>query len=120
MRIYLDEHMASGILVALLGKAGHALIRCQDARMTGKSDAENFLYAIQQNHVLLTQDHEDFEHLHGLVVGSGGHHSGVMTVRSEKNPARRMKSRDIVFAIRKLESAGVPIADELHILNQWR
>jgi hypothetical protein len=31
-----------------------------------------------------------------------------------------MKDRDIVRAIRKLEAAGVPIANEFHILNHWR
>src|SRR5262249_14509819 len=120
MRIYLDEHMASNILLALLRKAGHHVTRSLDVQMAGKSDAEHLLFALQQNQVLLTRDHEDFEHLHELVLGSGGHHSGIMTIRSEKDQSKKMKPAAIVAAIRKLESAAVPIADQLHILNQWR
>ena len=88
--------------------------------MAGKSDAENLLYALRQSQVLLTQNHEDFEPLHDLVLGSGGHHSGILTARLEKNRSKNMKPGAIVSAIRKLESAGVPTADQLHILNQWR
>jgi hypothetical protein len=91
-----------------------------DAGMAGKSDAEHLLFALQQAQILLTRNHEDFEPLHYLVLGSGGHHSGVMTVRSEKDQSKKMKAGAIVAAIGKLESAGVRIADELHILNQWR
>jgi hypothetical protein len=69
---------------------------------------------------MLTRNHVHFEHLHKLVIGSGGHHSGIMTFRSEKDQSKRMKPGTIAAAIRKLESAGVPIADQLHVLNQWR
>jgi hypothetical protein len=31
-----------------------------------------------------------------------------------------MKDRDIVRAIGNLEAAGVPIENELHVLNHWR
>jgi len=31
-----------------------------------------------------------------------------------------MKDRDVVRAIANLEGAGVPIANEFHILNHWR
>ncbi len=120
MRIYLDENTLDKLLVALLGKAGNQVVRCPDVGMAGKSDAENLLYALQQSQVLLTRNHEHFEHLHNLVIGSGGHHSGIMAVRSEKDRSKNMKTGTIVSAIRKLESAGVPIADQLHILNQWR
>src|SRR5438309_8369756 len=120
MRIYLDEDILSAILVALLRKAGHQVVRCTDVGMSGKLDAENLLYALQQSQVLLTRNHDHFEHLHYLVVGSGGHHSGIMTVRSEKDRSKDIKAGAIVSAIQKLESAGVPITDHLHILNQWR
>src|SRR5947199_5158909 len=120
MRIHLDENTLNKLLVALLGKAGNQVVRCPDVAMAGKSNAENLLYALQQSQVLLTRNHDHFEHLHYLVVGSGGHHSGIMTVRSEKDRSKDMKAGAIVSTIRKLESAGLPIADHLHILNQWR
>jgi hypothetical protein len=31
-----------------------------------------------------------------------------------------MKDRDVERAIAKLEMAGVPIDNELHVLNHWR
>jgi predicted nuclease of predicted toxin-antitoxin system len=120
MRIYLDEDISSALLVALLRKARHQAFRCVDAGMAGKSDPENFLYSIQQDEVLLTHNHVHFERLHRLVLGSGGHHPGVMAVRLERDRTKNMKPAGIVSAIRKLDSAGVPIADQLHILNQWR
>ncbi|SRR6266851_5135 len=120
MRIYLDEDMLGAIFVALLRKARHQIVPSRDVGMQGKSDAQHLLYALQQSNVLLTGNHEHFEHLHNLVIGSGGHHSGIMTVRSEKDRSKKMKPGAIVSAIRKLESAGVPIVDQLHILNHWR
>jgi len=120
MRIYLDEDMLSPLLVALLSKAGHQVVRCPDVGMGSKSDPEHLLYALQQGQVLLTRNHEHFEQLHRLVIGSGGHHSGIMTVRSEKDQSKKMKPGVIVSAIRKLQSAGVPIADDFHVLNLWR
>ncbi len=120
MRIYLDENILNKLLVALLAKAGHQVLRSRDVGMAGKSDAENLLYALQKNDVLLTRNHDHFEDLHYLVIGSGGHHSGIMTVRSERDRSKDMKTGEIVSAIRKLESAGVPIVDHLHILNQWQ
>jgi predicted nuclease of predicted toxin-antitoxin system len=120
MRIYLDENMLSVALVTLLRKAGHQVVRARDVGMAGKSDAENILYSLLQKQVLLTRNHDHFEHFHDLVLGSGGHHSGVMTIRSERDRSKEMKAGAVVSAIRKLESAGVPIADQLHILNHWR
>jgi predicted nuclease of predicted toxin-antitoxin system len=61
MRIYLDENMLSVVLVTFLRKAGHQVVRSRDVGMAGKSDAENLLYSLQQNQVLLTRNHDHFE-----------------------------------------------------------
>ena len=58
--------------------------------------------------------------LHPLVVGSGGHHAGVLIVRKDNDPKRDLDARGIVRALRKLINAGAPIADELIVLNHWR
>jgi predicted nuclease of predicted toxin-antitoxin system len=89
MRIYLDENILDKLLVVLLRKAGDQVVRCIDVGMSGKSDAENLLYALQQKQPLLTRNHDHFEHLRHLVLGSGGHHSGIMTVRSEKDQTKK-------------------------------
>jgi hypothetical protein len=88
--------------------------------MAGKADAVSLLYAIQVQQTVLTGNHADFEDLHHLVIGSGGHHSSILAFPFENDPARDMKPMTIVTAIRKLESAGVPIAAQIHVLNQWR
>jgi len=38
-------------------------------------------------------------------------------VRKDNDKSRDMKAHDIVRAIRNLEAAGIPIPDELHILQ---
>jgi hypothetical protein len=58
--------------------------------------------------------------LHFLVQFTGGKHPGLLVVRSDNDPKRDMADRDIVRAIAKLEGAGVPVANEFHILNHWR
>jgi predicted nuclease of predicted toxin-antitoxin system len=120
MRLYLDENIASRKLVALLLKAGHEVTTVAEVGMIGKSDPKQLTFTIQQNYVLLTRNDEDFGELHELVRTSGGGHPGILTVCSDNDPKRDMKPPDIVRAIAKLEAAGVPIVNELHILNHWR
>jgi hypothetical protein len=58
--------------------------------------------------------------LHDLVQSTHGQHMGIVAVRSDNDPNRDMKDRDIIRALRNLEGAGVPIANEFHVLNHWR
>jgi predicted nuclease of predicted toxin-antitoxin system len=104
----------------LLRAAGHTVVIPADAGTAGKDDPVHFLTAIQANRLIVTHDHKDFELLHELVLGSGGHHPGVLVIRIDNDPTRDLKPAGIVRAIRNLESAGVPLADEVHVLNQWR
>jgi hypothetical protein len=69
---------------------------------------------------VLTQDSEDFEDLHDLVMAAAGHHAGILIVRIDNDPRRNLTDRGIATAISKLESSGTPIRDQIHILNQWR
>jgi hypothetical protein len=41
-------------------------------------------------------------------------------VRRDNDPLRDLRPPGIVRAIARLQAAGVPIADEYHILNHWR
>ena len=47
-------------------------------------------------------------------------HFGICVVRHDNDPARDLTPKGIVAAIRKLEAAGVPIANEYIVLNHWR
>ena len=61
-----------------------------------------------------------FEELHLLVREAHGGHAGIVVVRQDNDPARDLTPKGIVAALRKLESAGVPTANEYIILNHWR
>jgi hypothetical protein len=120
MRLYLDDNLLDPHLAALLRRAGHTVTLPADVGLGGASDPKHFLHAIGQDHTLLSANYIDFEDLHDLVIGSGGHHSGVLLVRFDNDQKRDLKPRDIVRAIAKLEASGLPVANELHILNHWR
>ena len=70
--------------------------------------------------MILTRNYKDFEELHDLIGDAQGHYSGILVVRRDNDPTRDLSPKGIVNAIRKLESANVPIQDEYIVLNHWR
>jgi predicted nuclease of predicted toxin-antitoxin system len=120
MRLYLDDDIASPLLARLLRQAGHDVQLPLDAGMSGKADAVHLTHAVRDDRVLISGNYKDFEVLHDLVIVVQGHHPGILVVRRDNDPKRDLKNPDIVRAIGKLIAAGVPIADEYIILNQWR
>ena len=69
---------------------------------------------------MLTGNYDDFADLHDLIREAQGHHPGILVVRRDNDPRRNMTPGDIVRALHNLEAAGVPVADEYHILNHWQ
>jgi hypothetical protein len=120
MKIYIDEDMASGLLVLLLQKAGHDAEVPAAIAMLGRSDVAQLTFAIEDGRVSLTANYDDYDELDRLVEKSRGDHPGILVVRREKDPNRNLTPKGIVAAIRKLEAAGVPIANEYVVLNHWR
>ena len=120
MNLYLDDDSAKALLATLLRKAGHPVEIPADAGMVGAADPRHLTHAARQEYVLLTRNHDGFEDLHVLVQVTGGQHPGLLVIRSDNDPTRDMKDRDIVRAIANLEKSGVPILNELHVLNHWR
>jgi predicted nuclease of predicted toxin-antitoxin system len=120
MKLYLDDDIAKAALAARLRNAGHQVVQPLGVGTSGASDPRHLLYAVQNDLVLLTKNHDDFEDLHQLVHGTGGEHPGILVVRSDNDASRDMKDQDIARAIAHLESAGVPIINVFHILNHWR
>ena len=120
MKIYLDDDSANPLLLRLLGRDGHDVLIPADVGNAGQKDPSHFMYAIQNNRVLLTRNHDDFKLLHELILLVGGHHPGVLVVRSDNDPKRDLPTKKVGRAIRNLQSAGAPIADHLNILNHWR
>jgi hypothetical protein len=68
----------------------------------------------------LTQDSEDFEDCHDLVIAAAGHHASILIVQFDNDPRHNLTERAIAIAISKLESSGIPIINGFHILNQWQ
>jgi len=120
MKIYIDEDMAAAVLVRLLQHAGHDVEVPSSAGTLGRSDTAQLTFAIHEGRVCLTSNYEDYEELHWLVREASGVHTGILVVRRDNDPSRDLTHKGIVAAIRKLEAAGVPIANEYIILNQWR
>ena len=120
MNLYLDDDLADGLLVRLLKRAGHDVKIPADAGLTGSDDAIHLTYAIEQNRVCLTANHEDFLNLHVLIMRAQGHHPGILVVRKDNDPKRDLTQRGIVQAIRNLEAAATDLPDSFHMLNQWR
>jgi hypothetical protein len=120
MKIYIHEDLSAGLLIRLLQKAGHDVDAAAGAGMLGRSDPVQFTFAIHESRVCLTANYRDCEELHLLVREARGHHSGIVVVRQDNDPARDLTPKGIVATIRKLEAAAVPIANEYIVLNHWR
>jgi hypothetical protein len=93
---------------------------CCPPTLGGSHDAVHLANVIQENRVDLTRNHKDFVPLNALVRLAGGHHPGIFLVRQDNDPTRDLPPARVVRAIRNFVAAGVPVADNLHILNHWR
>jgi predicted nuclease of predicted toxin-antitoxin system len=120
MNLYLDDDTADRRLVALLMNAGHRVTVPRDVDLGGSADPRHLLYAIEEQLVLVTRNHDDFLDLHEVIQAAGGSHPGLLIIRSDNDPKRDMTPRGIVTAMAKLEASGVPIRNEVYILNHWR
>lgn len=120
MRLYLDDDSLDALMVRLLASATYEVQRPADAKLSGKEDPCHLIHAIRAGRTLLTHNHDDYKLLHELILVSGGHHPGIVVVRRDNDPTRDMQPKAIVRALGKLLASGIPIADELHILNHWR
>ena len=101
MRIYIDEDLASALLILLLQKAGHDIEAPAAVAMLGRSDVAQLSYAIQESRVSLSANYDDYDDLHRIIGKSGGSHPGILVVRREKDSTRNLTTKGIVAAIRK-------------------
>jgi hypothetical protein len=120
MRLLLDENLNDRRLAVRLQASGHEASLSADAGLLSATDARVFLLAIAQGLPVLTRDVDDFTDLHDLIMASGGHHSGLLVVHFDSDPRHNLTDRGIATALSKIESSGVPIPDQIHVLNHWR
>ena len=120
MKLYLDDDSASPLLAKLLRSARYDVQLPSDVGMPGKPDPVHLMHAIRDGRVCLTKNYDDSWLLHTLLMQALGRHPGILVVRQDNGRARDLTPKGIVAAIRKLEAAGVPIANEYVVLNHWR
>ena len=93
MRFLIDENLSNPRLAARLRAQGHDPILAGDAGLLSAADPRVLIWAIGQALPVVTQDAEDFEDLHDLVLAAGGHHPGVLIVRVDADPRHNMSDR---------------------------
>lgn len=120
MKVLIDENLSSPRLFVRLRSQAHESILAQDVGLISASDARVLIVAIIEQLPIVTRDSEDFEDLHDLVMTAGGHHPGILIVRFDQALRHNLTERGIATALTKLQASGLPIADHIHVLNQWR
>jgi predicted nuclease of predicted toxin-antitoxin system len=120
MKVLIDENPSNPRLESRLRAQGHDPVLASDVGLLSATDARVLIYSIAQALPVLTQDSEDFEDLHDLVVAAAGHHAGILIIRFDNDPRHNLTDRGASTALSKLESSGVQIAGRIHVLNQWR
>jgi hypothetical protein len=88
--------------------------------MSHRDDPDHLDYAAQHGYVLLTYNMRDFKNLHRQWHAQGRTHAGIFFVRFDNILGKDMGYHDIVRAIANLLVSGVPIANEMHVLNHWQ
>jgi hypothetical protein len=116
LNLYLDDCAYDKLLAKHLSATGHSVTTPADLGTTGMDDLVHLQSAATKGLVVLTKDPDDFEDLHR----QGTPHAGILAICQDNDPSRDMNHGEIVRAIANLESAGVEIMGQFHILNHWR
>jgi hypothetical protein len=120
MDFYLDDCADADLLVDLLERAGHCVYTPRSEGTAGEDDPVHLSHAAAHGYTLITKNPDDFELLHNDRRQQGQTHAGILLIYQDNNRRKDMRSADIVRAIARLLASGLPIANELHVLNHWR
>jgi hypothetical protein len=120
MEIYLDDCADSDLLGSYLEQAGHHVFTPSSEGIVGSDDPVHLAHAAAKGCTLITKDPDDYTQLHHEWQRQGRAHHGILLIYDESIFGKDMEPPDIVRAISKLLASGIPIADELHVLNHWR
>lgn len=120
MKLYIDDDTCASALIVLLRKAGHDVVIPADIGLAGSHDAVHLLRSVTDGRVFLSRNYKDFDPIHELIRGCSGNHTGIILIRQDSNPRKKMSFKAIVTAIGKVEQAYSDLANELITLNDWR
>ena len=118
--IYLDDCSYHKLLVRFLRQRDYVVQTPIEAEISGASDNVHLEYTAINGYALLTKDPDDFSELHQIWQAQGQKHGGIWLIYEEHDSSKNMSLTDIVRAIENLIASGLPIANELHVLNHWR
>lgn len=120
MRLYLDDCADADPLVTYLSNAGHDVETPRSAGTSGAADEVHLGFAARTGAALISKNPDDFEALHTEWREAGQSHGGILLICQDNVKGKDMQPGDIVRAIQNLVNSGLPVADEVHVLNHWR
>jgi predicted nuclease of predicted toxin-antitoxin system len=118
--LYLDESVYWKALVRFLIQSGYEVHTPVESSLLRAGDVEHLEYAARNGYALVTKDPDDFRDLHNDWQAQGRSHAGILLICEEQDPRKNMNHHDVVRAIGNLLASGLPITNELHVLNHWR
>jgi hypothetical protein len=84
--LYFDEDSLQNALISALIRAGFDCLTSTDARMRGKGDERQLLFAASQKRVLFTSNVGDFRRLDAEWRQSGRSHAGIILLTRQRTP----------------------------------
>lgn len=120
MQIYPDDCADANDLATMLRDAGHQVYTPRTERNLGIPDPSHLAYAATHGFALVTKNPRDFRNLHAEWQRLGRRHAGILLVYMDNILGKDMEPADIVTALQNLLATGLPIDNELHVLNHWR
>ncbi len=120
MNFYLDDCADDDDLAVFLSQAGHNVYTPRSEGTSGVDDPIHMEYAAAHGYALITKNPSDFRDLHDDYQAQERTHSGILLIYQYNIKGKDMLPRDIVRAIGNLLASGLPIANEVHVLNHWR
>ena len=102
--LYLDEDSSQRRLAAALRARGFDVLSAVEAGMAGRSDEEQFAFAVATARTIVTANRSDFARLHGAWTSTGRHHRG-MVIRSRQStpPEAFAQEMHVVLGLRSSE-----------------
>jgi uncharacterized protein DUF5615 len=120
VEFYLDDCADSDRLIRFLLQAGHSVRTPRSDNLIGVDDPVHLAHAAAHGCALLTKNPKDFRDLHDEWQAQGRSHHGILLICEDNVRGKDPEPADIVRAIGNLLASGLPIANELHVLNHWR
>lgn len=116
MKILVDEDAQAHRQLTELRVAGHDVLSVGESGNNGLQDPEVLDLAIAQGRALLTKNGADFERLTAPLEI----YPGILAIYQESDTSKNMTYQQVALAVTKLEGSGMQIANQFHVLNQWR